>query len=115
MAYKINSYEFGTVVIGGKSFGRDVIVYPDRIRTNWRRKEGHRLLPEDIWDVLEFKPDILVVGTGMSSAMSVPEETVNAVEEAGIYLRILPTPRAVKRYNSIRLKKRTVAALHLTC
>jgi len=45
----IEHYEFGHIVIRGKSYSSDVIIYPDHVDSDWWREEGHRLSPVDLW------------------------------------------------------------------
>ena len=114
-APKIERYSFGEIVIDGKHYSSDVIIYPARVDGHWWRAEGHSLAPEDIWDVLQAPPDILVIGQGSSSQMDVPYETRQKLREAGIEVIAEPTERACKTYNRLRAGKHVVAALHLTC
>ncbi|MEM0350743.1 MAG: Mth938-like domain-containing protein [Archaeoglobaceae archaeon] len=109
----IESYEFGKMRIAGKVYTSDLIIFPDRIMTNWWRKEGHRLSVEDLTEVLKFKPEILIVGTGYYGRMEVPEETKKFLEKNGIELVYAPTGEAVKIFNETSKKK--VGAFHLTC
>ncbi|MEQ8191120.1 MAG: hypothetical protein ABRQ39_24360 [Candidatus Eremiobacterota bacterium] len=44
----IDSYDFGTIKISGKTYKSDVIIYPDRVDGKWWRKEGHSLHPDDL-------------------------------------------------------------------
>jgi hypothetical protein len=112
---KIESYSFGEIVIDGQHYSKDVIIYPDHVDGHWWREEGHSLAPEDIWDVLQTPPDVLVIGQGSSSQMDVPYETRRKLHEAGIEIIAEPTERACKTYNRLRARQRVVAALHLTC
>ncbi len=115
MIPKIDSYAFGHVVVDGTSYTSDVILLPDRVLEGWRREESHRLEIEDLWDALECGPELLVVGTGAYGVMEVPEATAAYVRARGVELAALETAAAVELYNSERGRKRTVAALHLTC
>ena len=45
----IEDYRFGRVVIDGRAYTSDVIVFPDRVKDNWWRNEGHELCPADLW------------------------------------------------------------------
>ena len=99
----IESYGFGKIVIDGKTYSKDVIIFPDRVIDNWWRKEGHRLDKEDIEEVIREKPEVLVVGTGYYNQMSVPKETKEYVESHGIELKIVETAEAQKMFNELRL------------
>ena len=48
----IESYKFGAIVINGKKYTSDIIVFPEHVIDGWWRKEGHRLHVEDIEDNL---------------------------------------------------------------
>ena len=115
MAKKIESYEFGHIVIDGQAYKADLILLPDRILDGWWRQEGHVLHPADLDAVFDAHPDVLIVGQGAYSRMRVADETARAVERAGIEMIVLPTHKAVERYNSLPAGQRAAAALHLTC
>ena len=112
----IEHYEFGRIVIDGKSYSSDVIIYPDRVDAEWWREEGHRLSPVDLWEVVQAKPEILVVGTGYSGLMDVPSETIDYLQRQGIGVVVQRTSDAWKTYNRLLQKgRKVIAALHLTC
>ena len=111
----IDSYDFGRIVIDGKLYSDDLIVFPNKVRDGWWRKEGHRLHVEDLKDALETKPEVLVVGTGYSGMMTVPPETRKQVESEGIELIAQKTAEACKTFNSLVKSRKVVAALHITC
>jgi len=111
----IESYEFGCIVVKGKRYTTDVIIYLDHVEDNWWREEGHSLSPVDLWTVVQAKPEVLVVGTGYSGLMRVPPETEKYLREHGIRLITERTTEAVRIYNQLCQSTRVVAALHLTC
>jgi hypothetical protein len=111
----IDSYSFGRIVIDGKVYTSDVVIFPNRIKSSWWRKEGHRLYVSDIEDVLAERPEVLVVGTGNPGLMRVTDKVREVLSEKGIALIEEPTENAVRTYNQIAKEKRAVAALHLTC
>jgi hypothetical protein len=112
---KIDSYSFGRIVIDGKTYTSDVIIYPGRIDASWRRKEGHLLLLADVAELLRAKPDVLVIGTGYSGVMRVPRETVGEIAGKGIEVKVERTAKAVAVYNNLEGSKTVIAALHITC
>lgn len=114
----IDSYEFGTIVIDGKKYESDVIVFRDRVLDGWWRKEGHRLHVEDLGEVLDAQPgpDVLVVGTGYSGLMKVSNEVETELSANGIEIRAQPTKQACQTFNElVKSGRKAVAALHLTC
>ncbi len=115
MPAKIESYQFGRIVIDDQAHHKDVIILPGRVIGGWWRKEGHVLHPEDLEAVFEAAPEVLVVGQGASGLMRVTDETEQALRDAGIELIALPTGEAVETYNRLRGERAVAAALHLTC
>ena len=112
---RIESYEFGRIVIDGQAYDADLILLPDRILEGWWRKRGHVLQSADLEAVFDVGPDLLIVGQGAYGRMRVADEARQAVKEAGIEMIALPTDEAVKRYNSLAVDRSVAAALHLTC
>ncbi len=111
----IDSYQFGLIVVSGKKYTSDVIIFPDRVRDNWWRKTGHRLCLKDIAEVMTENPEVLVVGTGASGLMKVLPEVERGVETQGIKLIVEATAKACNIYNQLCHSQKAVAALHLTC
>jgi len=112
---KIEHYAFGKIVIDGKTYTSDVIIYPGRVDASWWREQGHYLQAVDLADIIGAKPDTLIVGTGYSGVMTVPEETIRFVGSKGIEIWVERTERAVELYNSPKKGRTVIAALHLTC
>jgi hypothetical protein len=111
---RIDSYSFGRIVIDGKIYTKDVLIFPDLVISPWRRKEGHLLKIEDLEEVLKEKPDVLVIGKGYSGVMQVPDVIVQALAIEGIRVVVKNTSEAVGVFNILNYQKK-VAAFHLTC
>jgi hypothetical protein len=111
----IDSYQFGKIIIDGKTYTSDLIIYPDRIEAGWWRREGHALSIEDIAGIIASSPDTLIVGTGMSGLMRIPPETEKFIRSRKIKLIVQKTNEACRLFNDISKKERVAAAFHLTC
>ncbi len=111
---KIDSYTFGRIVIDGRTYTSDVIIFPDRVFSPWWRKEGHLLQMEDLTEVVNEKPELLIIGCGYSGVMQVPRELIQELERLGIEVVIKRTTEAVRLFNEAGRKKK-IAAFHLTC
>ncbi len=111
----IDSYSFGEIVIDGRRYTRDVIIYQDRVDDGWWREEGHSLAIHDVEEALQTRPEVIVVGTGYSGMMRVPPETREQIESRGIDLVVERTREACRTYNRLIRVRRVAAALHLTC
>ncbi len=112
----IELYDFGEIVIDGRRYVSDVILLGGEVRSGWWRREGHELAIEDLEEILKFKPEVLVVGTGYSGLMKVPDNLRRQLESLGVRVIVQLTAEACKTYNSL-LKSgvKVAAALHLTC
>jgi hypothetical protein len=114
-APEVESYRFGHMVVDGEEHTNDLILLPDRVISNWWRDQGHRLSIADLQEVFNAQPEVLVVGTGANGGMRVPQETRQAIREAGIELEVAKTGQAWKRYNDLQQERATAGAFHLTC
>ena len=113
---RITAYEFGRIALADKTYTSDVIIAPELVIDAWWRKEGHNLQIEDLDDIVNAKPDMLIIGTGYYGRMQVPDETKQYLEERGIKVLQAKTPDAVTEFNQLQKEyARIVAALHLTC
>jgi len=112
---KIEHYSFGKITIDGETYTSDVIIYPERVDSSWWRKEGHTLHIEDLQDVLNADPAVVVIGTGFFGIMKVPKETIAYLESKGIEVHAARTGKAVEVFNALQKGKKVIAAFHLTC
>ena len=113
---RIDSYSFGVMMVDGAEYTADLIIFPDRIRSNWWRRQGHNLAVEDLDDVLGFKPDVLVIGKGASGLMEIPASTKKVLQEEGIEVIAKNTGQAWGIFNEqIEKGRKAVGAFHLTC
>jgi len=112
----IDSCSFGTIIVNSKSYHRDIIVFPEKVRPDWKRIKGHSLVPEDIKEIIEYKPEILIIGTGVYGAMTVPESTKDELIKRKIKLIEEPTQKACEIFNTnINKGVKAVGGFHITC
>jgi hypothetical protein len=102
--------------VAGKTYTTDLKIIGDRVKDNWWRRRGHRLLLDDIVDILESRPDVLVVGTGYAGNLDVPANLRRDLAERGVRLLYERTAEAVELFNRHQAQEENVAgAFHLTC
>ena len=113
----IEKYESGQLIrIAGRTYRHDVKIIDNQVKGDWWRRQGHRLDQADMMDILESRPDYLVIGTGYAERMDVPETTRKVISDRGIRMSVEKTDRAVKTFNRLYEEGRRVAgAFHLTC
>ena len=112
----IENYSFGQIIIDKKKYNSDLIIFKDYIFDSWWRKEGHNLCIDDIKEIVNKKPDILIVGTGCFGLMKVPQELIEYLKSSGIRQVIVKkTGEACTEYNKLYKTNNVIAAFHLTC
>ncbi len=112
----IDSYRFGEMLVNGRSFTSDLIIFNDHVDDQWWRENGHAVMPQDLDEVVKAQPDVLVVGRGKLGAMKIPDATMEAIEERGIQIVHARTGEAIEVYNQIvSTGKNVVGAFHLAC
>ena len=114
----IERYEFGLMVVSGRRYSRDLILYREMVVDDrWWRREGHVLSVEDFRDALEkWRPKILIVGTGYYGLMKIPVEAKGYLESRGVSIIAANTDKACNIYNEkLKLNEEVMGAFHLTC
>lgn len=114
----IDNYEFGKITIDGKTYQKDLKIFPSKIKTNWWRKEGHYLQTEDLEGVFSQKNiTTLIIGTGSNGTMEVDKSVFDHAENSNIQIIVHNTKEACEKYNQLseEQKLHTVLAVHLTC
>jgi hypothetical protein len=112
---KIEEFKFGAFRIDGRQYLDDIKIFNNKVKY-WQTREGHLLKLEDIKDLIESKPEIIIIGTGASGALQISAEIKDEIMNKRIALFIEKTEDACKRFNELILKdKRVAAILHATC
>ncbi|MDI6688473.1 MAG: MTH938/NDUFAF3 family protein [Desulfobacterales bacterium] len=112
----ITGCSFGVIVIKGKQYNSDLIVYPDgHIEDSWYRRKGHSLSLDDIGKLVESKPEVIIAGTGVSGLMRPEVGLDKALLKKGIEFIAQPNQKAMKTYNELSSIKKIGACFHLTC
>jgi hypothetical protein len=111
---RLDGYGFGRISVDGSEQTHDLIVLPDRVVTNWWRRDGHSLVLEDLDEVLDGLPERLIIGVGAYGRLRADRTAIAELQRRGVTVECLPTDAAVRRYGELD-ERRTAAALHLTC
>jgi len=109
---KIDNAIFGSIIIDGKKYTTDVIVFWDgevmeRIRT-------HTFSKNELIDILMKEPDIVIVGTGMAGNMKVDPAAEVYARLQGVELISKTTREAIQEFNKLSRRKKVVAVMHVT-
>lgn len=112
----IDAYSFGRIRVSGDDFDEDLIVFPDKVEPYWKRRDTHSLSLLDLETVLDYSPDLLVVGTGVVGRLQLDPSMRETLRQKGIDCIEEHTDRAWQIFNDeIEHDRRVVGAFHLTC
>jgi len=117
---KIDELTFGSMVVEGKRYRRDVLIFTDG--TVKRRKGGflmlgsHKIKKQELEELSQGQPEIIIVGTGTNGAACVTPEAESWAKGKNLSLVVQPSYDAVARLNELAEQRKKVAALiHITC
>ena len=113
----IDQYATGShMTVKGMRYHKDLKIIRGEVIENWWRQQGHRLATDDIDDILDARPQILVVGTGYAGNMRVPDAVRQTLENHQIKVIAQTTADATTTFNRLVGEGKDVAgAFHLTC
>jgi len=117
---KINRYNFGSIVIDGKQYVRDVLILPDgTVKEREPSKAGfssHKIVWGDVAKIVNEQPQVIVIGTGASGLAKLSLDAGVKLRQANLNLVVLPSSKAVEKFNQLTQEVKRVAALiHITC
>jgi len=117
---RIDSFRFGSIVIEGRKYGRDVLMLADG--TVKQRKGGfwkfgsHVFKKEEIDELVRANPEVIVLGTGTNARAKLASDAELLMKEANIELMAVPSHEAVERLTRlVEEGKRVSAIIHITC
>lgn len=111
----IEDYSFGKMSVKTKNYVKDLIILGDEIFCPWIRAEGHRLSISDVSKVVDYKPEVLVIGTGFFGMMKVDKDLINYFKETHCRVFVLNSKEAASKFNEMSKDNKTAAVFHLTC
>lgn len=117
---KIDSFNFGFIVVDGRQFACDVVILPGGTvegRKPGRGKLGnHSIKRSEIEKMQRTEPDEILIGCGTSWMAKLSEDAETYLGEANLNPVVLPSSLAVEKFNQLASEGKRVAALiHITC
>ena len=117
---KVDSFSFGSIVVDGKKYGHDVLLFPDgsvKERKGGFWKFGsHAIRKDEVEQLAKANPEVIIVGTGTSGGAKLTLDAESYLKETKLELLSLPSQEAVDRLNQLVGEgKRLAALIHITC
>ncbi len=108
--------EFGFCIFGFTIYDRIPVPYFDlTVHANGglslREGKSHNISLDEANALLNEGPEILIIGTGYNEFVKVDER----ISRLG-NVEVIPTPRAIRRFNELKKENKKIAAIiHTTC
>ena len=106
----IDEFKYGFFKVDRKEHYGDIKIINDKVK-QWPSRERFILRKEDLKDIIEAKPDILIIGTGATGLLQVSKELQMELQQLRIKIYIEKTVQACQRYNKLKRELKNVHAL----
>jgi len=112
----ITDFSFGKIVVNDRTYTDDIKIVRGQVISDWWRKRGHRVDVEDIADILEASPEIVVIGKGSPGLMRTSAPLRERLATHNIGLIEKKTSQAIQVFNTLFQEGEKVAAgFHVGC
>ena len=116
---KINSIEWGNVLVGDGNNYKDAKLFPGGSRTwDWNEtgtSHSPGIQPADVDELLEQGAEVVILSKGFNERLKTMAKTEQYLTDKKISYHILQTEEAVLKYNQLRETKPAGALIHSTC
>lgn len=107
--YVITAYDNSGISINGKTFNKSLIVTSRQLQKDWGIETIESLQTSHINQVLSFKPELIIIGTG-NKLVFPAVEVYSAIIKHGIGVDFMDTGAACRTYNILMSEGRDVVA-----
>ncbi len=112
----ITEFSFGKIVVKDKTYTNDIKIVGRQVFADWWRESGHRVEIEDITDILEAEPDILIIGKGSPGLLKSTSSLRDYLAANNVELIEMKTAKAIQVFNKLCEEGRRVAGgFHIGC
>ena len=113
---QIDSTKFGEIKVEGETHYSDIYIFWDGRVIETETEVRHQFSTIEFSFLFRKRPEIIIVGTGQYGGLGIAEDVMQFASENDIWLIVLETPQAIKRFNDLVKSRRKVAAyIHVTC
>jgi uncharacterized protein len=106
---RITSYGDGYVVVNEERHTTSLILFPNRVESNWAISSPEDLTDDDIVHLVADRPAIILVGTGRTQRFP-PSEILQPAYAQGIGVEVMNTMAACRTFNVLASENRDVVA-----
>jgi len=105
----IRGYSEHSVTVNEHTYQRSVVVMPHALVTDWAPQRLADLEAHHLTQLLELKPEMVLLGTGPRQQFPHPRLTGPLMAE-GVGVEVMDTQAACRTYNIVMAEGRAVAA-----
>jgi hypothetical protein len=120
MEPRIGKTSFGSITIGQKTYGGDVVIGLGGEVTKRKKKlskaiygTSHTMSLDEARHVYEEGAEQLIIGAGQYGLVKLSDEAADYFEKESCHVEILPTPDAVHVWNET--EGAVIGLFHVTC
>lgn len=117
---KINSFNFGFIVVDDKQYAHDVIILPDGLVLDRHPGKGrlgsHTITKSEIESLTREPVDAILIGSGVEGMARLARDAEHLMLDPDLNITMLPSPQIVKKYNQhVEDGDKVAALIHVTC
>ncbi len=107
--FQIKAYQPGAVTVNDTVYNCSLIIASKKFLADWQPRSLQELKPEHWLPVLEFKPEVVLFGTGVRFQMPAPQ-LLAALYEKKIRVESMDTGAACRTYMALAAEGRDIVA-----
>ena len=105
----IRSYDDTSISINSQTYNKSLVVSGDSLIEGWNIKQVNELNPENLSQLLELQPEVILIGTGTNIEFPHPA-TYSRIINQGIGIEFMDSRAACRTYNILISENRKVVA-----
>ncbi|MCX7121164.1 MAG: MTH938/NDUFAF3 family protein [Gammaproteobacteria bacterium] len=107
--YQIQSITAHNIKINNEIYTHSLIVSPEKLMPNWKPQSIEAITDEDLLLFLDFKPDIILLGTGINRVIPRAKKLACLLEKQ-FHIECMNTAAACRTYTVLISEGRKVTA-----
>ncbi|MCJ7804844.1 MTH938/NDUFAF3 family protein [Patescibacteria group bacterium] len=118
---KIEKVYWGKVKVNGQVYHQVLIIGDEVLEREKNKLENlfgttHQIGEWEQKEILSGKPEVILIASGWNGLLKVDGEFKKKVENLGIELKVVLTPKLISEYNQlIKQDKKVNCLIHTTC
>jgi len=108
-SYVIRAYSRGTVTVNNHEYQSSLLVANHTLQPDWPVQQVEEITPQHWQQILELKPQVIIIGTGERIQFPHPSTYATVIEQ-GIGVEFMDSMAACRTYNILLSEDRSVVA-----